>query len=208
MFYDYLKETYGEDEPIFVSKIHYKNSSANYIQQQIKKLTDAGLIKKYDKGIYFIPQKSIFKSGSQLSSYKVIELKYLKDGNQRCGYVCGITFANQLGLTTQVPMVREITTNKATSDYRKIKIAYSPVILRKPKVEVTNDNYMILQLLDLLTNLKFYSEIKGKELTDRLISYMKSCGFQFDDLKRYLPLYPDKIYKNMYKSGLLYGLPA
>ncbi len=116
MFYNYLKETYGEDEPIFVSKFRYKNSSANYIQQQIKKLTDVGLIKKYDKGIYFIPQKSIFKSGSQLSSYKVIELKYLKDGNQRCGYVCGITFANQLGLTTQVPMVREITTNKATSD--------------------------------------------------------------------------------------------
>lgn len=205
MFYDYLKETYGEDEPIFVSKIHYKNSSANYIQQQIKKLTDAGLIRKYDKGIYFIPQKSIFKSGSQLSSYKVIEQKYLKDGDKRCGYVCGVAFANQIGLTTQIPMVREITTNKATSEYRKVKVACSHVILRKPRIAVTDGNYKILQLLDLLTNLQYYSEIKGNALNRKIVSYIEMCEVKFNDIKLYLPLYPDKIYRNMYEAGLLYN---
>lgn len=208
MFYEYLWATYGEDKPIFVSQIRYKGHSANYVQQQIKKLADVGLIRRYDKGIYFIPQKSIFKSGSQLSPYKVIEQKYLKDGDQRCGYVGGVMFANQMGLTTQIPLIYEITTNKATSEYRKVKVAYSPVILRSPKVAVTDENYKTLQLLDLFTNLKSYSEVEGEDLTQKIVSYMESCGVKFSDMENYLPFYPDKIYKNMYEAGLLYGISA
>ena len=61
MLYEYLKETYGENEPIFVADIEYGSMSENNIRQQIKKLTDTGLLKRYDTGIYFIPKKSIFK---------------------------------------------------------------------------------------------------------------------------------------------------
>ena len=116
MLYDYLKETYGENEPIFVSDIRYNNSSTNYIQQQIKRLTDSGKLKRYDTGIYFIPGQSIFKSGPQLSRDKVIEQKYLRADGARCGYISGALFANQLGLSTQVPLVCEVVTNKATSE--------------------------------------------------------------------------------------------
>ena len=112
MLYEYLKETYGENEPIFVADIEYGSMSENNIRQQIKKLTDTGLLKRYDTGIYFIPKKSIFKSGTQLSMNRVIERKYLQDKNERCGYISGVTFANQLGLTTQVSMVCEVVTIK------------------------------------------------------------------------------------------------
>ena len=81
MLYEYLIETYGENVPIFVSDIEYSSMSENNIRQQIKKLTDAGLLKRYDTGIYFIPKKSIFKSGTQLSINEVIEKKYLRDKN-------------------------------------------------------------------------------------------------------------------------------
>ena len=36
--------------------------------------------------------------------------KYLQDGVNCCGYVGGILFANQLGLTTQVPTLYEVYT--------------------------------------------------------------------------------------------------
>ena len=74
-------------------------------------MTDIGKIKRYDTGIYFIPKKTMFKSGSQLSMRRVIEEKYLKEDSKRCGYISGITFANQLGITTQVAMVLLPVTN-------------------------------------------------------------------------------------------------
>ena len=58
-------------------------------------------------GIYFLPKKTIFKSGSQLAPEKVLECKYLRDKDERCGYVSGLMFFNQMGLTTQVPMMYE-----------------------------------------------------------------------------------------------------
>ena len=54
-------------------------------------------------------------AGSQRSSLsidEVIRKKYLQDGVNRCGYVGGILLANQLGLTTQVPDLFDVFTNK------------------------------------------------------------------------------------------------
>lgn len=208
MLYDYLKETYGENEPIFVSEIRYGKSSTNYIRQQIKKLTDEGKLKRYDTGIYFIPKKSIFRNGSQLSRDRVIEIKYLNAEGMRCGYIGGIMFANQLGLTTQVPMTCEIVTNKATNDYRRVRLASSTVVLRKPRVPVTQENYKVLQLLDLLKDIDFFAETDTQEQKDRIVQYMRSAGIRFEDLEQYLPYYPEKIYKNMYEVRLLNGISA
>ena len=62
MFYDYLLKTYGLNQPIFVSEISYNNMSQNSIRQQIMNYASDGKLKRYDTGIYFIPEKSIFKS--------------------------------------------------------------------------------------------------------------------------------------------------
>ena len=157
---------------------------------------------------YIIPKKSLFKSGSQLSRDKVIEEKYLKDRGVRCGYVGGVMFANRLGLTSQVPTICEVVTNKATNDYREVKIASSPLIIRKLRVEVTDKNFRQLQLLDLLKDIDFYAERGGDEQLKRITAYMNACAIRFNDLDEYLPYYPDKIYKNMYEMRLLNGVLA
>ena len=133
-------------------------SRAN-LRQQIKKLTDAGKVKRFDNGVYFLPKKTIFKSGSQLSPEKVLECKYLRDKDKRCGYVSGLMFFNQMGLTTQVPMLYEVVSNKATNEYRETSLAKSRVIVRKPKVPVTESNYKVLQFLDLLKDVDFPVQI-------------------------------------------------
>lgn len=205
MLYDYLKRTYGENEPIFVADIRCEGMTTNNIRQQVKRLTDAGILKRYDTGIYFIPKQSVFKSGSQISRDKVIEQKYLREKGQRCGYVSGVMFANQMGLTTQVPAVCEVVTNKATNDCREVRLASSSVIIRRPKTRVTDENYRELQLLDLLKDIDFYAELDGSERLRRVTEYMKAYAIRFCDLSRYLPYYPDRIYRNMYEMGLLKG---
>ena len=192
--------------PIFLSELSVAGMKAVSVRQQMKKLTESGQLKRFDTGIYYIPKKSMFRSGSTLSVDEVIRRKYLADGENCCGYVGGILFANQLGLTTQVPGVYEIYTNKATTDYRETQLANLRVILRKPYCAIDEKNAETLQFLDLLKEIVDISEVDGKELTNRLIGYMKKKNIGFESMRPFLPYYPERIYKNMYEVGLLNGV--
>ena len=208
MFYDYLLQTFGKNEPIFVSDIKYDGMTENNIRQQILYCVSSGKLRRYDTGIYYIPEESIFKSGSQLSQNSVIEKKFLISDNERFGYISGINFANMIGITSQVPASCEVVTNKASKEYRETKLASAKIILRKPRVEINDANYKSLQFLDLLKDIDLYSELEGKELNKKILAYMNKAGITFSDLKDFLSFYPDKIYRNMYNVGVLNGISA
>lgn len=208
MFYDYLLQTFGKNEPIFVSDIKFDGMTENNIRQQILYCVSSGKLRRYDTGIYYIPEESIFKSGSQLSQNSVIEKKFLISDNERFGYISGINFANMIGITSQVPASCEVVTNKASKEYRETKLASAKIILRKPRVEINDANYKSLQFLDLLKDIDLYSELEGKELNKKILAYMNKAGITFSDLKDFLSLYPDKIYRNMYNVGVLNGISA
>ena len=206
--FNYLRANYKENEPIFLSDVKVPGMDDVVIRQYIRQLTASDTIKRYDSGIYFFPRKTIFKSGSTLSFIDVINSKYLNDKEQRCGYVSGLMFANQLGITTQVPAYYEICTNKATTTYRETRLANQKVILKRPYAEITAENAQVLQFMDLLKEIDTYSELEGQELKDRINDYMKNRGINFDAMRKYLRYYPDKIYRNMYEMGLLNGISA
>lgn len=208
MLYDYLMENYGENTPIFVSELDIEGLNESTLRVQIKKMTDAGMLKRFDTGIYFIPKKTIFKSGSTISAMQVIEKKYLKNKDKVCGYLSGYMLVNMVGLTTQVPVVYEVVSNNATTDYRKIMINKTRVIVRRPKVPVTNENVRILQFLDLIKDVDIYSEEEGNSLKKRMLEIMKKLDITFSALEPYLSFYPEKIYKNMYETGVLAGVSA
>ena len=187
MLYEYLKYKYQPNEPIFLSNLNIEGISYNNIRQQIKKLVDGGLLIRYDNGIYFIPETTIFKSGSQLSFNKVVKEKYLLDeSKEQCGYISGVYFANAVGLTTQVPMKYDIVTNKATKDYREVKLAQSTIILRKPKIEVTSANHLTLQFLDLIKDIDSLSELEGTSLNIKLKDYIQKANLHFKEIEKYL----------------------
>lgn len=202
--YEYLLDNYKENEPIFLADLQVDGMTRTNVRQQIKKLTDTGKVKRFDNGIYFLPKKTIFKSGSQLAPEKVLECKYLRDKDERCGYVSGLMFFNQMGLTTQVPMMYEVVSNKATSDYRETSLAKSRVIVRKPKVPVTEKNYKALQFLDMLKDVDVYSEVTGKPLQDRLYRYMDDANLSISEIEPYFAYYPDKLYKNLVETRVIY----
>ena len=206
--YRYIENNYRPNEPVFLSELNIPGMKAVSVRQQMKKLTESGQLKRFDTGIYYIPKKSMFRSGSTLSVDEVIRRKYLADGENCCGYVGGILFANQLGLTTQVPAVYEIYTNKATTEYRETELANLRVILRKPYCTIDEKNVATLQFLDLLKEIVDISEVDGEELTNRLIGYMKKKSIGFESMRPFLPYYPERIYKNMYEVGLLNGVSA
>lgn len=203
--YEYLLDNYKENEPIFLVDIQIDGMTRTNVRQQIKKLADTGKVKRFDNGIYFLPKKTFFKSGSQLAPEKVLECKYLRDKDKRCGYVSGLMFFNQMGLTTQIPMMYEVVSNKATNDYRETSLAKSRVIVRKPKVPVTEKNYKVLQFLDMLKDVDVYSEVTGKQLQDRLYRYMDDANLSISEMEPYFSYYPDKLYKNLVETRVIYN---
>ncbi|MCF0237455.1 MAG: hypothetical protein HUK24_02555 [Sphaerochaetaceae bacterium] len=203
LVYSYLKTNYSLNEPIFLSDISISGLSSVCVRQQLKKLTEKGNLKRFDTGVYFLPKDSIFKSGSLLSLRDVLNQKYLINNGKRCGFISGILFANEIGLTTQVPNVYEIYTNKATTTYRETKMGNLRVILKKPCYPITDQNIDVLQFLELLKEVVDISEVEGIELTEHLVAYMKRKCINFESMRPFLKYYPDRIYKNMYEVGLL-----
>ena len=208
MLYDFLLQSYGKGEPIFLSDVTYESMKPAQLRQAMSKLVEKGPLRRFDKGIYYIPDTSIFPSGALLSCEKVIERRYLASQGQRCGYISGQNFANQFGLTTQVPMSYTVVSNKATTKERRIRLGQQEIILRKPRRTITDQNVLVLQILDLLADVDKYSEIEPTEAHQRIRDYLERVAMKFASMEQYLSYYPAKIFKNMYEMGLLYGIPA
>lgn len=132
--YKYLSERYQKNEPIFLDRLQMEGMKKAENSQQIQMLADSEKVKVFDKGIYYLPKKSIFKSGALLDVEKVISRLYLEDESGRCGYIGGLLLANQIGLTTQMAAVYEIVTNKAVCDYQETRLAKSRLLLCQPRV--------------------------------------------------------------------------
>lgn len=48
-----------------------------------------------------------------------------------------------------------------------------------------------------------YSEITGTELMKKLKKFVKITQLDFSVVKEYLPLSPDRVYRNIYEGGLM-----
>ena len=157
-------------------------------------------LERYQKGIYFIPYTTLFGTPGKVPIRKYIEKRYLKDST---GYITGLQLANTYGFTTQVPSCYEICSNEATTKQRKQIIDGNTVIIYKPLTEVSSKNASALQFLDLMTTIDKYNETSGEEYYSKLKKYVTNAKVNFDVVKKLLPLYPDRTYRNIYEGGLM-----
>lgn len=202
MLYDYLTENYKPNEPIFVSDIKLPNISDNYLRVLVKTLCDSGKLKRYDTGIYYLPSASRLKGANALPADVVALYKYIARKGVIDGYYSGYTFANQIGISTQVPYTLEIVSNKSGGNYREISLKRQRFILRKPRFKVTEENYLILQFLDLLKDIDLYADEKDESCRQILVQYIKQTNITKDAIDKYISKYPDKIYKAIYTMQL------
>ncbi|SDX05769.1 Transcriptional regulator, AbiEi antitoxin, Type IV TA system, partial [Lachnospiraceae bacterium KHCPX20] len=115
MIYEMLTEKYKEGEPIFFSDIYNGEISKSALTQQLSTLCKKRLLAKYDKGIYYLPKKTRLKSSVGPTADTIAKYKYISKNGKTDGYYSGNTFANQIGISTQVPHVIEIVSNNTNS---------------------------------------------------------------------------------------------
>lgn len=102
----------------------------------------------FQKGIYYKTQMTPFGE-AKIDKNALISDKYLFHNT---GYETSYTFLHHIGLTTQMPVQRFISTNKVTDCIRKDKIL--DVVICPPKTNITSNNKLYLQLLDAIEMIK------------------------------------------------------
>ena len=202
MLYDYIKEHYKEAEPIFFSDLEREDITKSALNQQLKKLCDKGLLQKYDIGVYFIPKKSLLNSTIGPNADMVARYRFISRGNNVDGFYGGNSFANQIGITTQVPRVVEIVSNNTNSSDREVRIGNRRFYVRKPIVQITKENVYVLQMLELLKNLDAYLDYSYEEAREKFAEYISIHGITRDDVDLYIRKYPVVTFKYYYELGL------
>ena len=204
MIYDYLMENYKQGEPIFSADIHIHEMSEENIRYHLKKLTDDGVICRFESGIYYLPKRNILGEYSKLSAETVAIHKYILKHGKRVGFYSGYTLANQLGLSTQVPFKEEITSNYAPAQVREIKIKDRKYIIRRPVIPVTEENAYTLQFLDCLKDIDKSAEEDMKNCGIILTQFAQKHNITKEKVDQLLGYYPLKVYKAIYETGVNY----
>lgn len=158
-YIDFVYEMMVEQEigkPIYTSRIStymaeayrmpYKKA-VGAVSVACKRIMDKGLIPNlrfYQKGIYYLVATTPFGE-TGIDKEQLIADKYLIND---MGYETGLTVLHRMGLTSQMPRERVVTSNKA-GDCARLD-AKLGVVVRPPKVEINAENKRYLMMLDVL----------------------------------------------------------
>lgn len=204
MLYEYLKKNYAVGEPIFAGDIDIFDMTEANLRYHLKKLTDEGILYRFEPGVYYFPKTNFLGEKMRLSVDTVIAHKYIMRRGRRIGYYSGYTLANRMGLSAQVPFTEEITSNYAPALVRELSIQNRKYIIRRPVVEVTEDNVRVLQFLDCLKDIDRCAE-EELDVCGRILSkYALDNGITKIMINKFISNYPMKIYKAIYETGVEY----
>ncbi len=201
--YETLLEQYGYNEPILTKEIQFNNYSKPWIYKELNRLCDNNQLKRFEKGIYYIPKQTPFGS-SILNPGKVVERKYIKSDSETYGYYSGYYLLNLLGISNQVPNVIEVYSNNESSKMRDVKVGTQNVRVRKSRVNITRENAAVLMFLELM-NVIDVSNLDA-EKKKIIIDFITRFNVSRQDITRYSPAYPDKAMRAMIESEMIYSV--
>ena len=149
-----LLDRYGYDRPILAEDVIslFPDVTRAAVYQNIDASMERGFLERYRRGVYYIPRDGIFGK-TVPSAEDVIKRKYITDGKEVYGYYSGLTLENKAGVSTQVPAVLEVTTNKSSKWVREVEPfgGWRKIVIRKPRTMVDRSNVDTLMFLDLIT---------------------------------------------------------
>ncbi len=201
MLYDYIISNYQKNEPIFLEELPGKSKES--IRQEMKKLTDEGKIERLYNGVYYLSYTTILGTKGKVSIDKYIQKKFLEVNGEISGYITGIQLANMFGFTSQNPTCYEVCSNEASTKQRRLDVGGRQIIVYKPVADISKENKGALQFLDLMSNIDKYSEVTGEEFKAKMQVFITIAGVDFEQVKKYLVLFPDRVYRNIYQGGLM-----
>ena len=197
------KSTCGLNKPIYIKNIESLLGISNiYAKTLLKKWMDDGEIKRFDKGIYYFPEKSTLFGEKPFNIDEVLQDRYLGPKNAPQGYYSGLTLANMAKITTQVPAVKYIVTNMEKGNGRDVKIGKITIRISKPRQKINESNIAALSLLDLVSTAKQYSEFSIEETISKLQAFAKKMEITKHSVRNIIESYPAKTSQELIMMGV------
>ena len=202
--YESLLNRFGYNEPFKTSEIKFEDYSKEKICMEMTKLCKEGKVVRFETGIYYIPKTNKF--GTVIfNQSKIVEKKYIKDGEQVFGYYSGAELEYRLRLTKVKPNTIVIYTNGETTRMRRVMVGSQKIILRKPRTKIDKHNASVLCFLELMNGIdvETLDEYKRKLITD----YITENRITQRQITKYIPYFPDKTCRNLIESEVIYRVP-
>jgi len=155
----------------------------------IERLIEKDLIKRVSTGLFYKPKKTTF--GELRPREEELIKPYLFVQGKRIAYITGITLYNHMGLTTQVPKIIKIASRSKRITINSGNIHAKPV---KSYVDVSNDNYYLLEVLDVLKDFTIIPDL-DKNMAIIFLSTKLNELTEKDKLKiiKYALNYPPRV---------------
>ena len=173
------------------------------VNVNLRRLGERHHLKRFQKGVYYKAKQTAFGLSS-LNPALVNRERYIQQGDEVIGYETGEGFLNRLGLTTQIPRYPKIATNQMKY-YGQRKNERLKVIVIKPRVKVTQENYLYLQLLDAIAEMDHsYLEVEKPEKV--ILDYIQRTNLSFQKLIGLATLYYSRATQNRLNQIAVNGL--
>lgn len=202
--YEYIEKTYEFNEPFLLNELYdvFPNIKQGTIRESIRRLYEQEKIIKSKNGVYGLPNPNRILKTAVMNSEDAVNKKYIKseDGNI-IGYRSGFYIANALRLTTQTSSDLVIYSNEVSKKKRTISIKNMRVIINQARVKVTNNNYKLLQILDLFVDYKKFSEYTLGESKKMISNYLDGLNLSKEEIEHIVDVYPKDAQIQFYKMG-------
>lgn len=162
-------ENCKEREPIFVKDIEVEDQYKNARDITFHRLEKENKIRAYKKGIYYKPKYTMFGELG-INKEQLILKQYIKQANHINGYYTGPVLWNNWNITTQVPNRIWIANNKIR---RTTEVDDLKVKLVKPKTNIDEYNYEILQILDTIDQIDLIQDINWNNYIEALTTKLE-----------------------------------
>jgi len=203
-FFEKLIKDFGYNQPILVSEVEYDNYDSQAIYRELSRLCAKKFVVRFDTGIYYIPKTTQF-GVAYFNPKKVIDKKFIREGENVFGYYSGSYLQYELGISKLKPAVIEIYTNEESRDLHKVKLGNYQISLRKPRTKIDKFNASVLCFLELMNGIdtETLDEYKRKLITD----YIAENRITQKQITKYIPYFPDKTCRNLIESEVIYRVP-
>jgi predicted transcriptional regulator of viral defense system len=170
-------------QDLSIQPVEY-NAAAKTLERLIKK----GIIKRISTGVFYVPKQTMF--GEIKPQEEELLKSYLFDNGKRIAYITGLSLYNRLGFTTQIPKTIKIASRDKRIYAAIGNIKGKPI---KSYIDVTENNYYLLEILDVLKDFKQIPDLDKKSGIKLLTERMK----KFEDneislLIKYALKYPPR----------------
>ena len=201
--YELIVNNYTFEMPIFLQDVYasFPSISQNSIRSVFKRFDEKEKVIKIKNGVYALPNQNSLMGKPTVYTSDIIKKKYLGDDKTIIGYKTGLNFANNLGLTTQTASVDSIISNSVSNKKREIRLNNNRLIVNAPRFKVSNENYKLLQILDLLNEFERFSELELKLASKNLLRYISDLRLDEEKVEKIVSCYPLEAQVKFYKIG-------